>query len=105
MKEFVHGDLGRTVPSIGGLLGGQVRGTRYQPFHVILQQADILQLDVAQLFDEFDDCEDHKEVLEGGCARCGLPSMPLEELKSMRIPSMRKKVTCDSSNSMAGIEG
>ena len=38
MKEFVHGDLGRTVPSVSSMLG---------------THADILQLDVTWLFDEF----------------------------------------------------
>lgn len=39
VKEFVHGDLGRTVPSVCSLLGSQ---------------ADILQLDVVWLFDDFE---------------------------------------------------
>lgn len=38
VKEFVHGDLGRTEPSIAGALGCM---------------CDILQLDVVKLFDEF----------------------------------------------------
>ena len=36
IKEFVHGDLGRTVPSIGSILDSE---------------ADILQLDVTQVYD------------------------------------------------------
>ena len=36
VKEFVHGDLGRTRPCVGTLLGCQ---------------ADIIQLDVTDLFD------------------------------------------------------
>ena len=36
IKEFVHGDLGRTVPSIG---------------EILKTEADILQLDVADVFD------------------------------------------------------
>lgn len=36
IKEFVHGDLGRTTPSIGSLLDSE---------------ADILQLDVTQVYD------------------------------------------------------
>ena len=40
IKEFVHGDLGRTVPSIGSLLDSE---------------ADILQLDVAQVYDSVHD--------------------------------------------------
>ena len=40
IKEFVHGDLGRTVPSIGSLLESE---------------ADILQLDVAQVYDSVND--------------------------------------------------
>ena len=36
IKEFVHGDLGRTTPSIGELLK---------------TEADILQLDVAEVYD------------------------------------------------------
>ena len=39
IKEFVHGDLGRTKPSIGEILGSE---------------ADILQLDVANVFDNID---------------------------------------------------
>lgn len=38
VKEFVHGDLGRTVPSISSILGAH---------------ADILQLDVTWLYDEY----------------------------------------------------
>jgi len=38
VKEFVHGDLGRTVPSVASLLGAQ---------------CNILQLDVIGLFDEY----------------------------------------------------
>jgi tRNA pseudouridine synthase 10 len=34
IKEFVHGDLGRTIPSVGSLIGKEV---------------DILQLDVGSL--------------------------------------------------------
>lgn len=37
VKEFVHGDFGRTVPSVGSLLGCS---------------ADILQLDVTAILDE-----------------------------------------------------
>ena len=36
IKEFVHGDLGRTVPSVGSLLESE---------------ADILQLDVTNVYD------------------------------------------------------
>ena len=36
IKEFVHGDLGRTVPSIG---------------QILKTEADILQLDVTNVFD------------------------------------------------------
>ncbi len=36
IKEFVHGDLGRTQPSIGSLLDSE---------------ADILQLDVTEVYD------------------------------------------------------
>jgi len=36
IKEFVHGDLGRTVPSVGSLLESE---------------ADILQLDVSNVYD------------------------------------------------------
>ena len=39
IKEFVHGDLGRTVPSIGSILESE---------------ADILQLDVTQVYDSID---------------------------------------------------
>ena len=37
IKEFVHGDLGRTVPNVGQILG---------------TQADILQLDVTNVFED-----------------------------------------------------
>lgn len=45
IKEFVHGDLGRTVPSIGQILDSE---------------ADILQLDVTQVYDAIEtiDLED-----------------------------------------------
>eukprot|EP00752_Nemacystus_decipiens_P010436 g9298.t1 len=46
IKEFVHGDLGRTVPSIGSLLGCR---------------ADILQLDVTQVEDKWSAAEDKEE--------------------------------------------
>ena len=55
IKEFVHGDLGRTVPSIGSLLESE---------------ADILQLDVTNVYDSIQsiDLNDEKlfeiEVLE-----------------------------------------
>lgn len=39
MKEFVHGDLGRTLPNVGSLLGSD---------------CDILQLDVLDLIDPDD---------------------------------------------------
>jgi len=39
VKEWVHGDLGRTTPSVSAMLGSQT---------------DILQLDVAWLFDEYE---------------------------------------------------
>jgi hypothetical protein len=39
VKEFVHGDLGRTIPNVSSLLQCQ---------------ADILQLDVTWLFDDFE---------------------------------------------------
>ena len=37
IKEFVHGDLGRTVPNVGQILG---------------TEADILQLDVTNVFND-----------------------------------------------------
>ena len=37
IKEFVHGDLGRTVPNVGQILG---------------TEADILQLDVTNVFQD-----------------------------------------------------
>lgn len=45
IKELVHGDLGRTVPSVGTILNKEV---------------DILQLDVTQVYDGVDkiDLED-----------------------------------------------
>jgi tRNA pseudouridine synthase 10 len=39
IKEFVHGDLGRTVPNIGSLMNTEV---------------DILQLDVVKIFKDFE---------------------------------------------------
>lgn len=60
VKEFVHGDLNRTVPSVSSLLGCQVTKSL---FMIIMNvrwlnnkyfvQADILQLDVVYLFDDF----------------------------------------------------
>ena len=46
IKEFVHGDLGRTSPSIGSLLGSE---------------ADILQLDVTQVYDSIYDVDARSE--------------------------------------------
>lgn len=40
IKEFVHGDLERTKPNVGSILGGEV---------------DILQLDVMKLYTKFDE--------------------------------------------------
>lgn len=37
IKEFVHGDLGRTVPNVGQILG---------------TDSDILQLDVTNVFED-----------------------------------------------------
>ena len=42
IKEFVHGDLGRTLPNVGSLLGCQ---------------ADILQLDVCEVYDTVADID------------------------------------------------
>ena len=42
IKEFVHGDLGRTVPNVG---------------HILQSEADILQLDVTNVFDTIDDVD------------------------------------------------
>jgi len=49
VKEFVHGDLGRTTPSVCSLLGCQ---------------ADILQLDVVWLFDDFEGGGEPPEPIE-----------------------------------------
>jgi len=46
IKELVHGDLGRTQPSIGGLLG---------------VECDILQLDVTNVFDNIEQALSPKE--------------------------------------------
>mmetsp|Transcript_5065 Transcript_5065/g.5187 ORF Transcript_5065/g.5187 Transcript_5065/m.5187 type:complete len:524 (+) Transcript_5065:187-1758(+) len=46
VKEFVHGDLGRTSPSVCGIFGCQV---------------DILQLDVVWLFDDFEGGGDRRD--------------------------------------------
>ena len=48
IKEFVHGDLGRTKPSIGEILESE---------------ADILQLDVANVFDNIDSVDLKDEQL------------------------------------------
>lgn len=40
IKEFVHGDLGRTQPNVGTILN---------------KPADILQLDVTEVYDTIDD--------------------------------------------------
>jgi len=55
IKELVHGDLGRTSPNVGTILGKEV---------------DILQLDVTQVYDGVDNALDvegeewHKVSLE-----------------------------------------
>jgi tRNA pseudouridine synthase 10 len=48
IKEFVHGDLGRTTPSIGSLLE---------------TEADILQLDVTQVYDSVESINLNDEKL------------------------------------------
>ena len=49
IKEFVHGDLGRTVPNIGQILG---------------TESDILQLDVTNVFEEgLDDLDDRWKAI------------------------------------------
>lgn len=40
IKEFVHGDLERTIPNVGMLLGAE---------------ADIIQLDVLKLYEKLDE--------------------------------------------------
>ena len=48
IKEFVHSDLGRTVPSIGSILECE---------------ADILQLDVCQVYDGIEEVDLNDEKL------------------------------------------
>ena len=48
IKEFVHGDLGRTVPSIGSILE---------------TEADILQLDVTNVYDSVETIDVSNEHL------------------------------------------
>eukprot|EP01035_Chromulina_nebulosa_P016906 gene16906-22395_t len=48
VKEFVHGDVGRTEPSISSILDSQ---------------ADILQLDVIGLFDQFEGGYNHDDFI------------------------------------------
>lgn len=44
IKELVHGDLGRTIPSVGLILK---------------KECDILQLDVTNVFDSIDEASEH----------------------------------------------
>ena len=47
IKEFVHGDLGRTIPNVGQLL--TIRNGKG------VYQFDILQLDVLEVYDSIDE--------------------------------------------------
>jgi tRNA pseudouridine synthase 10 len=49
IKELVHGDLGRTVPNIGGLMG---------------TECDILQLDVTNVFDTIKEAYDSADLFK-----------------------------------------
>lgn len=60
IKEFVHGDLGRTVPSVGSLLGCR---------------ADILQLDVTKVEDKW---SMEEEEIDSGVGLSDAPSSTLE---------------------------
>ena len=64
VKEFVHGDLGRTSPSVCSLLGCQ---------------ADILQLDVVWLFDDFEGGGEPPEPAEAPAEPAG-PAGPVARL-------------------------
>ena len=57
IKEFVHGDLGRTVPSVGSLMD---------------TEADILQLDVTNVYESLADVID----------------LPDEELFKIEVPDI-----------------
>ena len=82
VKEWVHGDLGRTTPSVSSMLQ---------------TQADILQLDVSWLFDDFEgggaippseqrDDEYRHEMQSKGLNHCSW-----KEISSMQIPSKKMK--------------
>jgi tRNA U54 and U55 pseudouridine synthase Pus10 len=48
IKELVHGDLGRTTPSVGSILG---------------TECDILQLDVTNVYDNLSEAQEQLESL------------------------------------------
>lgn len=48
IKELVHGDLGRTTPSVGAILG---------------TECDILQLDVTNVYDNLSEAQEQLEAL------------------------------------------
>ena len=49
IKEFVHGDLGRTVPNIG---------------QIISSECDILQLDVTDVYDTIEEAYDSPDLFK-----------------------------------------
>jgi len=82
VKEWVHGDLGRTTPSVSSMLE---------------TQADILQLDVSWLFDDFEgggaipsseqrDEEYRKELESKGQNHCSW-----KKISTMSIPRKKQK--------------
>ena len=106
VKEFVHGDLGRTSPSICGMLQCQVREAvngcytlcfgnlciskcrLCNPLFLLYLQADIMQLDVTWLYDDF----------VGNMAP--LQSTPCSDRTAMEVTtSTMNNNTCDLSGS------
>lgn len=102
VKEFVHGDFGRTLPNVGQIIQDK-RDSELQNSAVanggdvacVDIRCDIMQLDVVHLWDDFTvpgdvtndndgTPEDHERVSEGKCE-----VMSLEKMKNMPLVNWR----------------
>ena len=89
VKEWVHGDLGRTTPSVCSMLGAQT---------------DILQLDVVWLFDEFEgggqmpttEVADRLKAVEQ--ERRGYLYLPWSRMACTRVPPESQRTKANHAN-------
>ena len=86
VKEFVHGDRGRTQPSVKGMLGCR---------------ADIMQLDVTWLFDDY---EGGSKKGFGGVARAGRPHLSIAEIDSPAGQGQGEKEDARTGSNLAGAD-